>query len=62
MATVEQICTKNEGCLDITPFEVCDIEIFKIDWARYLNAQRKTKNITVILRYSEDIKCRENPY
>lgn len=60
MATIEKICTKNEGCLNIEPFEVSDIEIFKIDWARYLNAQRRTHSITVTLVYSDDRPKKEH--
>jgi hypothetical protein len=54
MPTIEKILPKNECKLEIEPFLVNDVEIFRIDWTRYMNAQRKKKNMTITLQIKED--------
>ena len=54
MPTIEKILPKNEDQLEIEPFQVNDVEIFRIDFARYLNRQRKKKNMTITMQVKED--------
>ena len=54
MTTVERIQLTGDRDLGINPIEVHDVEIFRIDIVRYLNAQRKRKNIKVALTIKDE--------
>ena len=50
MKTVEYIYPDGEKAIDVSPIQVNDVEIFRLDIARYLSHQRKKKNIKVKLQ------------
>ena len=54
--TIEKICVKGEGCLDIPKVEVNDVELFKLDFARYIAKNRKRVAPTVTLQYKDHDK------
>lgn len=53
MKIIEKIQITNEEKIDIPPLLVNDVEIFKLDMVRYLNAQRRKKNIKVLIQIKE---------
>lgn len=50
---IERIQPDGEKELQISPITVNDVELFKIDFVRYLNAQRRKKNIKVLIQIKE---------
>jgi hypothetical protein len=50
---VERIQPDQEKEMDIPSLVVNDVEIFKLDMVRYLNAQRRKKNIKVHIQIKE---------
>jgi hypothetical protein len=53
MTIVERIQPDQEKEMDIPSLVVNDVEIFKLDMVRYLNAQRRKKNIKVHIQIKE---------
>lgn len=53
MTIIEKIQPDQETEMQIPALLVNDVEIFKLDMARYLNAQRRKKNIKVHIQIKE---------
>jgi hypothetical protein len=47
MPTIEKIIPKHGKPLEVTQIKVNDVEIFRIDFTRYLNYSRKTSNESI---------------
>lgn len=53
MKIVERISPYGEKDIEVDPLIVNDAELFKLDIVRYLNLQRKKKNMKVILQIKD---------
>lgn len=53
MKIIERIQPADEKDMDIPLLIVNDVEIFKLDMVRYLNLQRRKKNIKVLFQIKE---------
>ena len=53
MKIIERIQPAGEKEIILPPIMVNDVEIFRLDIVRYLNLQRKKKNMKVILQVKE---------
>lgn len=55
MTIIERVRVNGEKDMELSPIIVNDVEIFKLDFVKYINSQRKRQNAKVTMQIKETL-------